>query len=103
MDYWNECISEAFDEAGIDATKEQIDGVAEFVEGAHENYGMAFGHDCIPNPMKSEVETLNDQMQALKQEHRNEVDKYRGSVARRHRVDINRVYLDGATVMISAR
>ncbi len=45
MEYWKECISEAFDEVGIKATKDQIDTVASWVEGAHENYGMATGSD----------------------------------------------------------
>ena len=47
MDYWKECISEAFDDAGIMATDEQIANVAGWAESAHQNYGMAMGHDCI--------------------------------------------------------
>lgn len=58
MNYWNECISEAFDDAKIIATKEQIETVVSWVEGAHENYGMAHGHDCIPNPLQGENEDL---------------------------------------------
>ena len=58
MNYWHECISEAFDDAGIVATSEQIKTVVEFVEGAHENYGMAFGHDCIPNPLEQDNKQL---------------------------------------------
>ena len=45
MNYWNECIAEAFDSAEIKATQEQIDEVAGWAEGAHENYSMAFDHD----------------------------------------------------------
>lgn len=41
MNYWEICIQEAFEDAGIDATKEQIDTVTSWIEGAHENYGMA--------------------------------------------------------------
>ena len=58
MDYWQECISEAFEDAGLTASKEQIDTVASWVDGAHENYGMACGHDCIPNPLETENEEL---------------------------------------------
>ena len=58
MDYWVECITEALDEVGIVATQEQIITVAGIVEGSHENYGMAFGHDCIPNPLRTENERL---------------------------------------------
>jgi hypothetical protein len=51
-------------EAGIQATDEQKKIVVEWVEGAHDNYGMAHGHDCIPNPSTEElrrVERLHDQ------------------------------------------
>lgn len=58
MDYWKECITEAFDEAGIEAAEEQIVSVADFVSGAHEQYGMAFGHDAIPDPQRLENEKL---------------------------------------------
>lgn len=40
MNYWEECIRESFEESGIGATKEQIDIVVSWVEGAHENYGV---------------------------------------------------------------
>lgn len=62
MDYWKECISEAFDDAGIAATEEQIDTVASWVEGAHDNYGMAQGHDCIPNPLVEENKRLSREL-----------------------------------------
>lgn len=43
--YWNEAIECAFEECGIEATQEQIDQVAGFVQSSHENYGMSFGYD----------------------------------------------------------
>ena len=58
MNYWEECISEAFDEIGIAVTKEQIATVAGIVEGSAENYGMAHGHECIPDPQRLEIERL---------------------------------------------
>ena len=45
MDYWTECVEEAFCDAGLEATKKQVDCVANWVEGAHENFGMATGQD----------------------------------------------------------
>lgn len=57
MDYWRECIDCAFDEAGIDATDDQRELVAGAVEGAHENHGMAFGRDRIPNPLRAEADS----------------------------------------------
>lgn len=62
MNYWETCIQEAFEDAGIEATKEQIDTVVCWVEGAHENYGMAHGHDAIQNPLKEENEMLRREL-----------------------------------------
>lgn len=58
MNYWEECISEALEDAGITASQQQIDIVASWVEGAHDNYGTAMGYDAIPNPLVSEIESL---------------------------------------------
>lgn len=58
FNYWEECIDEALEEAGITATAEQRRKVADFVAGAHDNYGMAHGHDAIPNPMVGEIAKL---------------------------------------------
>ena len=65
MDYWKECISIAADECGLVLTEEQLECLADSVEGGHENYGMAFGHDCIPNPVESRVQ---EELQNLKRE-----------------------------------
>ena len=45
MDYWEECITEALEDAALAATKEQINTIASWVEGAHENHGLATGAD----------------------------------------------------------
>jgi len=63
MNYWLECIKEAFEDCGIEATDEQIEVVADWVEGAHENYGLATGRDCIPNPIKLENERLKTELE----------------------------------------
>lgn len=65
MDYWVECISEAFDDDGIKAAPEQITVVANWAEGAHDNYRMAHGHDHIPNPV---VTRENEELRKLKKE-----------------------------------
>lgn len=58
MKYWEQCIEEAFGDIGIIASPEQIKKVADWVEGAHENYGLATGYDLIPNPLRTENENL---------------------------------------------
>jgi hypothetical protein len=54
--YWKDCITEAFSEIGIKATEEQVNEMAEWVEGAHENIGMATGAHAIPDPAESAAE-----------------------------------------------
>ena len=56
MEYWIECVSIALEEAGVSASQEQINHIANAVQGGHENYGMAHGYDAIPNPVKYQAE-----------------------------------------------
>ncbi len=76
-EYWQECISEAFEDAEISATKKQIANVVEAVEGGYENIDMAFGVHCIPNPLETENKELQKK---LKKEKSKEVcDECKGS------------------------
>lgn len=63
QDYYAECLSQAFDEAGIVATAEQIRLCAEHVEGAAENVGMAFYQ-----PESPVLREVSDLKAALKRE-----------------------------------
>jgi len=57
-DIWKETIEEAFAEAEIEATQDQMDTVISAAEGMHENYGLYSGSDCIPNPVHEENKDL---------------------------------------------
>lgn len=94
MDYWDECIAEAFEDAGIEATADQIETVAGWVEGAHENYGMAHGYDAIPNPLSSEVEKLRRQIKELESQHKHQLYGIKKGVAIRRRVSPHDVHID---------
>ncbi len=61
-DYWLECIDCAFDEAGIDATEEQKQHVADSVRVSHENYGMAFYSPPAGEHYRSEIDRLNREL-----------------------------------------
>jgi len=61
-DYWTDCIAEAFEDAGLVVTKEQLNIVASWVAGAHDNYSMSHGYDCISNPMREEIKSLEDKL-----------------------------------------
>tara|TARA_R110000796_G_scaffold100803_1_gene209519 strand:+ start:211 stop:525 length:315 start_codon:yes stop_codon:yes gene_type:complete len=95
-DYWEYCILDAFEDAGITATKEQIDKVIGWVEGCHENYGMAHGHDCIPNPMISEVEKLSRALKKQQEDHDSQLNGVIKGVASRRNVDQSSVSIDAA-------
>ncbi len=62
MDYWKECISEAFDEAKIVATQEQIATVADFARGAHETQHMTCGLHKGPDPIHEENRRLKGKL-----------------------------------------
>ncbi len=40
--YWCECVADAAEDAGAALTKEQIKWIADAVQGAYENYSLAF-------------------------------------------------------------
>lgn len=65
-DYWETCIKEAFGEYEIKATDEQVNNVIEWVEGAHENYGMSHGHECIADTDIQEIERLQKELKTEK-------------------------------------
>jgi hypothetical protein len=100
MDYWTECISEALEDAGIVATEEQIETIVSWVEGAHENYGMAHGYDAIPNPMIAEIDKLKADMEQQQQAADAKVLVYKKNVARRYKTSVDNVYLDGESVIV---
>lgn len=71
MDYWEECVRVGLEEAGIKATDEQVQILVGSVEGGHENYGMAHGHDCILNPVDTEATRTLARMKREKDQHDN--------------------------------
>jgi hypothetical protein len=94
MDYWEECIAEALEAEGVSATPEQIRNIAGWVEGAHENYGMAYGHDCIPNPLSADVSELKRQLAKIEDTHERQLHGIKAGVAQRRGVDITDVTIE---------
>ena len=94
MDYWTECIVIAADECGLALTEEQLECLSGSVEGWHENYGMSFGHDCIPNPMSSEVEELKAEIRKLEESHKRQLYGIKKGVAQRRNVDPHDVHIE---------
>jgi len=91
MNYWEECIKEAFTELGIDATEKQLVDMIDWVKGSHENYSMAHGYDCISNPLENE---LHEQKQKTKEAEKRAIcerENFRNNVARRKNIHPSQV------------
>ena len=66
---WSDVIEDACSDAGISATKEQIDTIAAWAEGHHDNYSMSHGYDCIGDVSESmEVASLKSKIKELENE-----------------------------------
>lgn len=94
MNYWEECIKEAFDDAKITATPDQIDTVAGWVESGYENYGMAHGYDVIQPTTETEAERLKKEIHKLKKQHEQQLEGVRNGVSLRRNVDASNVDID---------
>jgi len=67
-EYWKECISLAADDCGLEMTAEQLEALAESVEGGHENYGMAF-YSPPPHERMDDIEKeWKDKLKAKERE-----------------------------------
>lgn len=68
-DYWIECTKEAIEAEAPEVYKllseKQLDDIASWFEGAHDNYSMAHGYDVI-NRGESEVEKLRKEIKFLR-------------------------------------
>lgn len=61
-DYWVECVEIALADHGVSATRDQIVAIAGDVEGAHDNYGMAFYSPPAGEHLNSEIERLKREL-----------------------------------------
>ena len=99
MDYWKECIKEALDDVLIIASEGEIDTIASWVEGAHENYSTAMGHDVNQSPVETEKDRIINSLKAEIKNLENNVFSYRQSVATRRNVPVEDVYLEDGDVI----
>ena len=73
LDYWRECVSQAAGDCGLTLTTEQLESIAYAVEGAHENYGMAF----YSPPATDRISAIEEEYQARIDKLSREADKFR--------------------------
>lgn len=66
MDYWEEAVAIALEEAGVKATESQLKDIAVAIKGSHENYGMYVGYDVASSnrydEQNSEIRRLKDEL-----------------------------------------
>ncbi len=101
--YWADCINEAFSDAGIDANNNQIKNVIQWVEGAHENYGMATGSEFIPSPIDGEIERLNKEIERLRESHDIQINGVIKGVANRTGLSESDISIDANGVFYYRR
>ena len=61
--YWTQAVEAALEEVGISASMEQIESMADVVQGAHEMYGETHGYQHFGNPADDEVKRLKRELQ----------------------------------------
>ena len=94
IEYWKECVSEGLCDAGVNASKEQVDTIADWVQGAHDNYSMATGSDCIPNPENEVIAELKREIRRINSAHSRQLDGVVKGVAQRRGVSQSSVNVD---------
>lgn len=55
LEYWKEALLSSADENEVTITDEQAVAMAKSMILAQEFYGQASGHECIPNPLQTEL------------------------------------------------
>lgn len=93
-EFWIECASEALDMAGVSATDEQIKEIAATVQGAHENYGMAFYSPPSSDRVSSIEREWKSKLDALQAE----FDRYRGGAEKAVRVALRQRHDESVSI-----
>ncbi len=88
QNYWLESLQSSADEHGVKMTKEQEIAIAKDLETSHDCYGMAFGHDCIPNPMSAELKEEKAKRDIAISELERQKDALKKSIAARYDVPV---------------
>jgi len=66
--YWEECLSDAAESAGVSLTAQQLTAMAEDIEYGHDNYGMAFHNPAASERLDSMKGEWAARVKALEKE-----------------------------------
>lgn len=86
-DYYLEAIHCGAEEAGLNLTDEQAKSILDAVTGAMENESLAFGRDCIPNPLETEIRQLKAAQQRELADQEKRVDAAAAVLGRKLNLD----------------
>jgi hypothetical protein len=108
MDYWQEALECALDEAGAfgKLTEEEIKAVAHSLEMASEMKSEVCGSYHIPNPSIKEKEELEKRHQRELKDKENEINTLKNLIGYNYKIDPNKIgtyndrvnYYDGRIV-----
>lgn len=102
--YWEESVGQALCDIGLweSSTEEQRKELAEAMQGSAENFGMYSGHDCIPNPQDTEIDTLKSRIREMERAFSDRESAMCKAAARIAKVDpADVVFNDGSFQLIS--
>lgn len=68
LNYWVDSVIDALEEIGYEFSNENVIALAEDMMICADQESMAFGYDAIPNPLQTEVNRINDQLQRERDE-----------------------------------
>lgn len=85
--YWIEAIDTSFNEHGIQATKEQIEFIANDMQMASEMQSESFGWLNIPNPSEARISELNKKINDAERDSLEWQNAFRKNVAMRNKTE----------------
>jgi hypothetical protein len=100
--YWRIFADEVPGDLGIELTADQVEALAEAIEGAAENQSTACGWDMIPNPDRAEITRLEALLKKERQEAVDAESVWAEAMAFIGGVRQSQLYRDGKRIKVSA-
>lgn len=102
LSYWIEALECALDECGAWGVlnSEQMQQVARSLVMSAEMQGQAFGHECIPNPLQAEIDSLKKRHASELALSESREERFRGELARRIGVEPRRVVIHNERIEV---
>lgn len=103
-DYWREAIQVALEDCGAPPlTNEQLDSVADALDGAAETQSQYDGSECIPNPLVTEIDALQRKLAKEKRTAETRESRILEIAAYSHGCRPEQVHFDGHDITVDPR